>query len=316
MPAISATAPGKIILFGEHAVVYGRPAIAVPVNQVAARVIVMANPRAAPGALRIQAPDIGLEADLSEIPGDHPLAYAINLVLDKIGARRAPACVLRIASTIPVASGMGSSAAVSVALLRAFSGFLGSPLPDEEVNQLAYQVEALYHGTPSGIDNSVITYNRPVFFLRGEPIRILDVPQPFSVVIGDTGISSPTSTTVGDVRCAWREDPDDYDSIFDQIGSISERARRAIEAGDPGYLGPLMVENHDLLRRLEVSSVELDRLIDAAMNAGALGAKMSGGGRGGNMIALVGTESVDQVTEALLESGAQRTIATTVGVHP
>jgi mevalonate kinase len=275
----------------------------------------MAAPRGGPGAIRLQAPDIGLDANYGDLSPDDPLAFAIYLVLEIIGLETAPACVIRVTSTIPLASGMGSGAAVTVALLRALSAFLGHPLPDAHVNQLAFEVEVLYHGTPSGIDNTVVTYAKPVFFTRGEDTQMLNVPQPFTIVIGDTGVPSPTAITVGDVREAWREQPDVYESVFDEIGEIGHRARRAIESGDVGELGPLMGSNQRLLQQLNVSSDELEGLIEAAMEAGALGAKISGGGRGGNMIALVDPEEADNVTGALQARGAVRTITTVVGAE-
>ena len=108
MPAISATAPGKIILFGEHAVVYGRPAIAVPVQQVRARVVVTARPRGQPGEVRVLAPDIGLDARLADLSENQPLAKVIRSVLSALGISFPPACTVRVTSTIPVAAGMGS----------------------------------------------------------------------------------------------------------------------------------------------------------------------------------------------------------------
>lgn len=206
MPAISASAPGKTILFGEHAVVYGRPAIAAPVNQVRARAFVSANPRGVPGEVLVQAPDVGLEAYLDELAENHPLGQVIRATLATLRLKRLPACSVRISSTIPIAAGLGSGAAVSVAIIRAVANFAGSPLPDETVSTLAYQVDQLYHGTPSGIDNTVITYARPVYFVRGQPVQMLRLPEPFTIVIGDTGVQSPTSAAVGDVRDAWQAD--------------------------------------------------------------------------------------------------------------
>lgn len=312
MPAITAAAPGKIILFGEHAVVYGMPAIAVPVEQVHARVVVTAMPRGTPGEVLLQAPDVGLEAKLDELPSNHPLASAVRSVFSTLGIARPPACTLRITSSIPVAAGLGSGAAVTVAILRALSAFLGQPLSAERISDMAYEVEKLHHGTPSGIDNTVITYARPVFFVRGESIQTLRLPVPFTIVIGDTGISSPTALAVGDVRRLWQADPRRYNAIFEAIGEIVQVARQSIESGQPGRLGPLMDKNHARLQEIGVSSLELDRLVGAARAAGAFGAKLSGGGRGGNMIALVDVEVAHKVVEALQSHGACRTILTTV----
>jgi len=312
MPAITASAPGKIILFGEHAVVYGYPAIAVPVTQVRARVVVRADPRATPGRVHIEAPAVNLNAYLEELPGEHPIAAAIQAVLDHLQLRYLPACHLRITSTIPVASGLGSGAAVSAALVRALATFLGHPLQDSEVNDLVYVIEKIHHGTPSGIDNTVVTYGQPVYFVRGKPIEKLRVAAPFNLVIGDTGIASSTGVTVGAVRKAWQAAPEQYEALFEAIGEIAFQARRCIESGEVAKLGPLLNANHEKLQQMGVSSPELDQLVIAARKAGADGAKLSGGGGGGNMVALVTPNLLDAVTQALHAAGAVRVIATSV----
>jgi mevalonate kinase len=312
MPAFSAYAPGKIILFGEHAVVYGRPAIAVPVLQVRAKAIVTFNPRSTPGVVKILAPDIGLDTTLSELPENHPLAAVLWKAASAMKLSHIPACTIQISSNIPIAGGMGSGAAVSVAILRAFSASLGYLLTDEQVLQLAYEVEVIHHGIPSGIDNSVITYARPVYFVKGKPIETLQVKHPFSLVIGDTGIQSSTSSAVGDVRQAWEKASDYYEGLFDKAGEIAAAARKSIESGTIESLGPMMDKNHDLLCKMGVSSPELDMLVEVARSAGALGAKLSGAGRGGNMIALVTPETSGAVSKALEQAGATRTIMTEV----
>ena len=313
MPAFTATAPGKIILFGEHAVVYGRPAIAAPVGQVKARATVTADLRGEPGVVRIQAPDVGIEAILNELSPDQPLSAAVHGVLSELKIDRPLACTVRVTSTIPLAAGMGSGAAVSVAILRAFSAFLGHPLPDERVSALAYEVEKIHHGTPSGIDNTVITYAVPVYYVRGKPIQNLHVPQPFSIVIGNTGVASPTAAAVGEVRQAWKAKKEHYEALFESAGAIVDSARQMIEAGAVETLGPLMDANHGILSKIGVSSPELDRLVAAARRAGALGAKLSGAGRGGAMIALAPPNKAQAIAQALQDAGATSTIVTRVG---
>jgi mevalonate kinase len=312
MPAISASAPGKIILFGEHAVVYGRPAIAAPVNQVRANAIVMAEPRSPAGRVTIQAPQIDLDNTLDALPSDHPISLAIHLVLGALGIKSPPAFHLRLTSTIPVAAGLGSGAAVSVAIIRAVSSFLGHPLQDDQVSTIAFEVEKLHHGTPSGIDNTVITYQRPVYFIKGARIESFQVSVPFTIVIGDTGIKSPTAVAVGDLRRAWQVAADHYEPLFDAVGMLAQAARQEIEHGNPLAIGSLMNENHSLLQEMGVSSPELDNLVEAARSAGALGAKLSGGGRGGNMIALAAAEDPAIIATALSSAGAIRTIITRV----
>ncbi len=314
MHSISAAAPGKMILFGEHAVVYGRPAIAAPVLQLEARVSVSANH--AGRATRILAPDIGLDAELNELDEQHPLAAAIRLVCAVLEVMRLPPCTVKISSSIPVASGLGSGAAVSVALLRALPAFLGHPLPESEVCKLAYEIEKIHHGTPSGIDNTVITYARPVYFIknekRGNSIEPLAVGRSFTIVIGDTGIASPTALAVGEVRKAWQTDPTHFEALFDSAGAIAQSARHAIENGAIELLGPLMDANHGALRKMGVACNELDLLVSAARRAGAWGAKLSGAGRGGNMIALCAAEEAEGIAQALRSAGAARAIITTV----
>ena len=312
MPATYATAPGKIILFGEHAVVYGRPAIAVPVLQVRAKATVNFDPRSTPGTVILRAPDIGLDSKLSDMPEDHPLAAVLWKAASAMKLSHIPACTIQVTSNIPIAGGMGSGAAVSVAILRAFSTSLGHPLNDEQVSELAYEVEVIHHGTPSGIDNSVITYAKPVYYVKGKMIETLQVKHAFTLVIGDTGVQSPTANVVSDVRQAWEKARDQFDGLFDAIGAITASAREAVEVGKINSLGSLMDENHALLRRISVSSPELDGLVEAARSAGALGAKLSGAGRGGNMIALVTPESSEDVARALINSGAIRTILTEI----
>lgn len=313
MPAISASAPGKVILFGEHAVVYGQPAIAVPVTRVWAKVIVQARPDFPAGRVLLQAPEIGLEDFLVNLATGDPLAQGVKSVFDELGITKPPAMTIRITSTIPVASGLGSGAAVSVATIRALSEFLGKPLNDGRVSELAYEIEKIHHGTPSGIDNTVVTYAKPVFFWKageGEPdhIETLNVSKPFTLVVCDTGIPSPTFTTVSDVRQAWQDDQQHYNRLFESVGLIVKQAKRAIEAGKVDELGPLMDHNQQLLMEMNVSSDELERLIQVARKAGALGAKLSGGGRGGNIIVLVEPESAASVSLELSSAGAVNTI--------
>jgi mevalonate kinase len=320
MPAYTASAPGKIILLGEHSVVYGQPAIAVPITQVHARAVVTADPRQPAGLVRLQAPGIGMEASFEQLPHDDPLATAVRGVFEELGIARPPALTVRIVSTIPLSAGLGSGAAVSVAVIRALAAFLGQSLPDERVSALAYEVEKIHHGTPSGIDNTVVTYARPVYYIRlkgpGEQfdplIETFQVARPFEILIADTGIPSPTALAVGDVRRAWQSEPQRYEAMFADIGKIARDGRQAIEKGQLEQLGRLMDENHALLTLIGVSSPELERLVAAARGAGAAGAKLSGGGRGGNMIALAPAGSAPALEKALRAAGAARTILTTV----
>ncbi|GAB4574055.1 MAG: mevalonate kinase [Anaerolineae bacterium] len=307
----SASAPGKIILFGEHAVVYGQPAIAVPLTAVSARAVV--QPGQIPGRVLIVAANLGRTLVVRPEPqdGEHALVIAVRLLLEELGLP-VPGLQVTVHSTIPVASGLGSGAAVTTALLRAVAEAVGAPLDAERLNGLVYEVEKLYHGTPSGIDNTVIVYERPVFFVRGEPIETFTASGQIDVLVADTGISSPTRIAVGDVRELVKSQPVVYSPVLEHIGAITREAREAIARGDVAALGALAVENHRLLQQLTVSCEALDRLVHAAIQVGATGAKLSGGGRGGNMIAFVRRGDLARVRDALRQAGAVRVLHTTI----
>jgi len=320
----SASAPGKIILFGEHAVVYGRPALAVPIIQVYADVEIKDADSA---GIWIQAPDINLHAELNTLSSDHPIAAVIHNLFFLSRVAPFPKLLINISSTIPVASGLGSGAAVTVALTRALSTHIKYPMTDEQINAFTYEIEKLHHGTPSGIDNTVVTYAKPVYFVKqspspagrgvrgeGDKVETFQVAKPFTIVIADTGISAPTRESVGDVRKLWEADKEKWESVFDKVGEVAKQARKTLESDSllSNKLGELMNQNHTLLQELTVSSPELDTLVSAASNAGALGAKMSGGGRGGNMIALVESDRAEAVARSLMEAGAKHTIITQV----
>ena len=310
MAIIYSKAPGKIILFGEHAVVYGQPGIAIPVTKVNASVHIYPTITGTPEKIHIQAPDIGLDADLGALPDNHPIALAVLLSIDACSPISIPSFTLQVTSTIPMAAGMGSGAAVSTAIIQAISSFLGKALSKSELSDLTYQVEKIHHGTPSGIDNAVIAYQKPVYFLKDHPIQFLRIEQPTHWIIADTGETTPTHETVQAVRELYFSDEDKYGVFITKIGEISKKARQALTIGDIPELGQLMDENQVLLAKLSVSSPRLEILTQAAREAGAAGAKLSGGGRGGQMIALAHPEQIKTIENALYRAGAARVITT------
>jgi mevalonate kinase len=186
--------------------------------------------------------------------------------------------------------------------------FLGLSASPQQISELAYEVEKIHHGTPSGIDNAVIAYTRPVYFVRNQPLQILELSQPLSLIIADSGIPSLTREAVARVRDHWLAQPVQYETWFDEIAAISIQARLILQNDAPALLGPLMLQNHQLLQKIGVSMPQLDHLVDAGIQAGAWGAKLSGAGCGGNMIALAPPEKIEPVCAALLKAGAVRTV--------
>ncbi len=308
-----ATAPGKIILFGEHSVVYGRPAIAVPVLDVFARATLDADANGR--GLQIVAPDLGRRFALQNAPPDNPLAAIVRATLAHLG-QPPPDGQLTLTSTIPLGRGLGSGAAIAAAAAGAVAGHFGQTLPPDQLSALVFEVEKLYHGTPSGIDNTVIAFAQPVYFIKGKPIQRLRVARPFTVVIGDTGVPASTRKVVGDLRRRRDAAPQKYEGYFDEIAVIARHAKLLIEqeVAPVAALGKLMNENHEILATLGVSSPELERLVTAARNAGAWGAKLSGAGWGGNMIALAPPEpaAINGIARALTAAGAAGVIVSQV----
>jgi mevalonate kinase len=306
---IQASAPAKIILLGEHAVVYGQPAIAIPVSTLRATAQIALSD--AGNGILVEALDLGIASRITSENQDlqDPMSAVALLVLEKL-KRPVPDLKIQVHSEIPVASGLGSGAAIAAAIARVLSCALGGNLEDEELNQIVYQVEKLHHGTPSGVDNTVIVYERPVYFVRGHSLEFLAVGGSFQFLIASTGISASTRVVVEDVNNLYRTDPDHYGQIFESIGALAAKGLLALQNDDPIELGSLMVKNHQYLQQLTVSSPELDRLVQVALDAGALGAKLSGGGRGGNMIALVSPDKLVRVKDALLQARAINVIDT------
>ena len=299
---------------GRHEDGNPRPAIAAPVTQVRARAVVE---DARMVGVRLRAPDLKRDYPLSRAGKNDPFARAVRTVFKAAGITGGPNLTVTVRSSIPIASGLGSGAAMAAAVIRALALHLARPdlAADEQVSALTYEVERLLHGTPSGIDNTVVSFEQPVFFRRREPenhIVTLTVAAPLHILVADTGAVSATKVVVGDVRRRWEADKPHFERLFDDCGQIARMAREAIEKGEIGRLGQLMDDNQAVLEELTVSSPDLEKLIGSARAAGALGAKLSGAGRGGNMIALVDEPGEPAVVQALKEGGARTVLASTV----
>ncbi len=300
----TATGPGKIILLGEHAVVYNHPAIAIPVDGVTAHATVHITD--APG-IAISCPDFERVCRSGDEPCEEisPFVMLARKTLETVD-RSDVGIEATLASTIPIKAGMGSGAALSVALVRAIGSALGIDLPLDQVIDLAYEAEKVFHGNPSGIDNSVVAHNEPIYFRRAcgcKPIH--KRRSDFSFLIADSGVRSSTLDVVSQVATLRDGDRAHFDALFWEIGSLACYAREVIVRGTPVQLGLCMNRNHELLREITVSSDEIDTLVEAAWRAGAAGAKVSGAGRGGNVVVLLDSEeSEERVRHALLDAGA------------
>ncbi len=312
MPAIISTAPGKTILFGEHAVVYGHPAIAVPVNERQAKVKIFPQIGSQSSQIQFIAPQIQLEQNYIEMDKHHPFRIALDQVKNYLDISHYPACKIHLSSTIPIASGLGSSAAISVALLKGLFDFVGYQASDSVLSELAFKVEIEFHGTPSGIDNSVIAYQKPVYFQKDKNIEFINLGGDFTIIIADSGIRGNTKVAVSGVRERWLDNSNLYEKYFQKIGDISYQAKIALENGEQALLGNLMNANQDLLQKIGVSHPSLENLIEISMNHGGIGAKLCGGGLGGNIIILSDGESTEKISRLLLENGASQTIVMTL----
>jgi len=308
----TASAPGKAILLGEHAVVYGKPAIAIPVSQLRVEATIEAF-RCPDNEIWIDSPTIRLYKNIKDLPYEHPLREVVEMTLAECKNRSFPGLMIRINSSLPIGGGMGSGAAVSCAVIRALSKCIdGQPLATETINRLTFEVEKIYHGNPSGVDNTVITYEQPIYFRRNTPLVKIKIGKTIHLVIADTGINSATSLMVSGVRKRFDQNKEIYQQKFDAIAKLVDEAREAIESGNIQLLAETMNENHRLLQEIEVSSFALDRLVKTARSAGALAAKLIGAGGGGNMIALCTGETAKSVSQALNSAGAVRVFSFTL----
>lgn len=303
MPAITASAPAKTILYGEHAVVYGQPAIAVPVRDLRTKVTIQALPGMPANHVEIISEEAGVRSFWLQLPQGDPLRISLDLFLRHFKLAHLMAMRIIINSDIPYASGLGSGASVSVALFNALAAFCGLQPPPEEINHLAFEIEKLHHGTPSGIDNTVIAFDSAIYYQHDHPMEMLKIGQDLHFMLIDTGVRSSTVQAVSDVRSLLNRYPDLYSPIISEIGSISQEAKTALALGDAALLGQLMQRNQALLRKLNVSHPAIDLLVAICEHSGALGAKLSGAGRGGHVISLLGSPENKVLAENLGDNG-------------
>ncbi|MHA2424089.1 MAG: mevalonate kinase [Candidatus Thorarchaeota archaeon] len=305
---------GKSILFGEHFVVYGIPALAAGIDAVTTAKV---TKKEWPGwTLDDQRPEV---AGYKDKKMDEQ-KVSINNVLKHLDVDVSERGVhIELGGDLICASGFGASAASCVSLAQALNEEYNLGLDKSKINEAAYEGEKGYHGTPSGIDNTASTYGGLVWFIRdvegGPPtFKPITLDNSINFVIASTGITASTTEVVGDVKAKKEEDPDWFNRMAKEYENLVNEALAALRDGDVATVGQLMNRNHELLQELTVSCKELDDLVSIARDNGALGAKMTGTGRGGNMIAVASDEeSRDKIAAALEKGGAAFVIKTSFG---
>ena len=291
------TAAGKVILLGEHAAVYGRHALAIPLVDA-----VNASVQSSSGGTSLAIPAWGIARDLDfdKVTG---IDAAIGLILKRL--QQPPGdYAIHVNSTLPPGMGLGSSAAVAVAVTRAFCHYLDIDINDDRVNEIAFDCEKLAHGTPSGVDNTISTYAKPMLFrnegsLQTQWLTLQEAPPLLIASSHETGL---TSEQVAGVRQRYGRSPARYDAIFDEIDALSLAGAELLQARNYDALGLLMNICHGLLNAIEVSTPQLEHIVALARQAGAAGAKLTGGGGGGSVVALCPT-NLERVQEALQQAG-------------
>lgn len=309
-PTATGAAPGKVILFGEHAVVYGRPAVAAPIAEGlgATAEIDLKGPR-----LDIPAWGLSVRLDRAEARFD-AIARAFAVALDAVGLLDRQVR-LTVDGGLPPGVGLGSSAAFAVAVLRCLSAWRvqregGAPLSGEALLAAAHAVETVFHGTPSGLDHTVIITGQCLRYVRdpqGESASVfapVSLASPVSVVVGVAPRQGNTRAAVTGVRNRREALPKPYEAVLDAIGAVTEAGIAALAQGDWMALGRLFDLNHGLLVALGVSNADNDRMVHLAREHGALGAKLTGGGQGGAMLALT-PQGGGAVVDALQAAGYQ-----------
>jgi len=302
----SGRAHGKIILIGEHSVVHDEPAIAIPFTSANVEVTV----ERIDGESTMES--IYHTGKISEAPAVlNNLIKTLHAVCDYFSLS-ADHLHITIESDIPAERGMGSSAAVATALVRALFNYFDEELPDELLYQFVSISEKIAHGNPSGLDAKVVSSNESIFYVKNKKAEFFNIELPGYLVVADTGQQGETVEAVADVGRLVADPQHEGQKLIEGLGQLTNQARTFIERKDLKHLGEILEKAQNKLKKLTVSNNKLDQLIETAKANGALGAKLTGGGRGGCIIALVDKiERAEDLTKALLQAGATKT-----WIHP
>ena len=302
-------ASGKIILMGEHSVVYGEPAIAFPFSGTGIQATIRKN------KLESWIESSFFHGPLSEAPTTMRNVTILLWYLVKHFKIPEP-FYLKIESSIPAERGMGSSAAVAVAITRAVFDWMEEPATQENVLYFVNQAEAVAHGNPSGIDATTISGTEPIRYQKEIGFQPFQLNMDAFLVVADTGIKGQTRKAVRYIAKLRELRPRETAKQIKSLGRLTQQAQQAILKNQPHILGDCMNQAQGLLRLLGTSNRHLDHLIETALTHEALGAKLTGGGRGGCMIALAENEtSGRQLQQTLLDAGARNTWIEGLGVY-
>lgn len=303
------TAIGKIILMGEHAVVYGEPAIAMPFPGVKVKATIYKGN----GSVLLDC--LYYKGVLSNAPETLlGLTKVIKNITESLGEELKDFSI-NIESTIPPERGMGSSAAVAIATIRAQYDFFNRPLTYDEVLKWTDVSEKIVHGNPSGIDAAIISGEKTLYYIKGKPFIPFEFKLDAYLIVGDTGKKGQTKAAVEGVRQFIESNPEKGRALVRELGALTMSAKSSIEDNDAKKLGEAMTRAHNILDKLGVSDDNLNHLVSEALKSGALGAKLTGGGRGGCMIALASSrEEANYISSKLLSRGAKNTWISSLGV--
>ena len=298
-------AHAKAILLGEHSVVYGAPAVAIPVHGLGVEV------RWLPAAEGIHLDSELYSGEASTGPDRvRAVVTALRAAAELVGL--GPGARVRILSSVPHERGLGSSAAVAAAVARAAADLGGVELGPDALYRVVQEAERVSHGSPSGLDARAVVAETPIVFRRGT-VAPVHVGAPVTFVLADSGVAGSTAEAVAEVRARRQQDRGTVERAFTRIEQLTEQAVDHLQAADLPALGAAMTETHHLLAGLGVSHERLDALVDAAGAAGSTGAKLTGGGQGGCVVAVARSEEhADALAAALRDAGAARTWTTTV----
>jgi len=303
---------GKTILFGEHFVVYGLPGIASAISD-----YTIAEVEAGEKGLTLIDNRPAVEGYKKTKQGEISREFELILKFMNIDVEETP-LKITLSGNLECASGIGASAALASSVARALSKHFNLGLNDDQINEIAYEGEKGSAGTPSGIDNTCSTYGGMIIFeknLSGGPNKIerIAVANPLEIVMANTGITQETKEVVEDVKKEKDKDPKKFEKIFDEYKEIFDQAVVALKEGNNKKIGELMDRNQELLRQITISCPEVEKIVSIAKENGALGAKLTGTGRGGLVICLSPDRETSENIAKAIEKEGFKTSKTVVG---